>query len=917
MRPLSLILSAFGPYAGEEKIDLEQLGKQGLYLITGDTGAGKTYLFDALVFALYGEASGGNRDSSMFRSNYAKPETPTYVTLRFAYREAVYEVTRSPEYVRPVKRGEGMTVSRAEATLTYPDGHVVTKYKDVTKAIVTLLGIDRNQFTQIAMIAQGDFLRLLYAKTEERSKIFREIFHTGKYQCLQEKLKTECGQLRQQCERYEQSMQQYRDGILWEEKPDAVTIEEVQEQLENTLLRQQDKITQTEEKLGELDRQLEQVHKQLGNLQTRQKLKEQLAQLEEKGSVLQTQLQTLQTALQDQEQTAEEEQRLQRKVIAWEEQMPVYDVLEQLQQQTKKLQESIGQEQTNQEQYKQEQDKLCAEKEKLTERLTCLESVELRMAQSRQEEKECAQQTDLLEELLQTLQKVRKRQEELQTKQEAYLQAAEAQKACKHHYEMLQQSYLDEQAGILAEQLEEGKPCPVCGAVTHPLPAAKPAHAPDKEQVEAAKAAWEQSSQVMQQKSREAGEIKGALENMKKALAHQIEEAGKKGLLPEGIAGGQKEAVQEALHHKQEQYRQLMTARKQLEQQQKERERCLQQQPVIEEKLEQLIQRQQEGKLRLMQAQTAFQTKQKQWEKQREEAAFPDRSTAVSQLGQERERLRLLQEKRQQTKDAYARKETAYQSTLQSCHTLQEQLAEETESGDVDSLSAQKQRFEEERRELSAYQKALFSRYETNQRMKQEIAAKQSVMQENEKRYRLVRELSNTMNGNLTGKDKVMLETYVQMQYFDRIIRRANTRFMVMSAGQYELKRSVQAGNLRSQSGLELDVTDHYNGTTRSVKTLSGGEAFLASLSLALGLSDEVQSFSGGIVLDTMFVDEGFGSLDETALGQAIEALQTLTQGNRLVGIISHVSELQERIEHKLIVQKERSGGSHVHVSLS
>lgn len=918
MRPLRLVLSAFGPYAGEEKIDLEQLGKQGLYLITGDTGAGKTYLFDAIVFALYGEASGGNRDSSMFRSKYAEPETATYVTLRFSYREAVYEVTRSPEYLRPAKRGEGMTIRRAEATLTFPDGHIVTKSKEVTKAIVGLLGIDKNQFTQIAMIAQGDFLRLLYAKTEERSKIFREIFHTGNYQSLQEKLKAECGKLRLQCEQYEQSIRQYQDSIIWEEETQPATMDEVLTQLAETLKRQQAKIQQTEEKRIQMDVEIADIHRQLGRIQTRQKLKEELEQLEQKGILLQQELEQLQLIFQEQEKDKEEMQSLQRQLITWEEQLTIYDVLEQLQQQIKQLQETMEQEQVRQENYQQELDQLYATREKVMETLKGLESVELRMVQSRQEEKEYQEQIKTLEALLQAMDKVAYRREELTGKQTVYRQAAERYQQCKAEYESLQQRYLDEQAGILAETLEEGKPCPVCGSLSHPLPAGKLEQAPDKAQVEKAKQAWEQSNQVLEKESREAGETKGALENMEKLLEHQIEEAVKDGLLTKQVSGATEEIIRETLGFKQQQYRQFSIMQEQLQKQMLERQKCLQQQPLLEERIEQITRKKQEGELLFMQAKTACQTKETQWKQRRKEVAFDHKDKAMEQLQKEREKLTLLQRRLEQTRDEYAEKEMAYQSNLQSCEMLHRQLAEENvESESLEHLLTRQQVLQKERDQLTERQKELFLKVETNQRIEQGMNGRQKEMQEVEKRYGMIRELSNTINGNLAGKDKIMLETYVQIQYFDRIIRRANTRFMVMSAGQYELKRSIQAENMRSQSGLELDVTDHYNGTTRSVKTLSGGEAFLASLSLALGLSDEVQSASGGIVLDTMFVDEGFGSLDETALGQAIDALKALTEGNRLVGIISHVSELQERIEHKLIVKKEKSGGSHVQVMLS
>ena len=252
--------------------------------------------------------------------------------------------------------------------------------------------------------------------------------------------------------------------------------------------------------------------------------------------------------------------------------------------------------------------------------------------------------------------------------------------------------------------------------------------------------------------------------------------------------------------------------------------------------------------------------------------------------------------------------EKAYRDAMQRRETLSGQLEKGAPDQEMDAVYAEQERLQHIREEKEEQYQELLHRYETDCRIKEAIAKQHTDLQQTEQRYRMIGELSATFNGALTGKDKVMLETYVQMQYFDRILQRANTRFMVMSSGQYELKRRVQAENQKKQSGLELDVTDHYNGTVRSVKTLSGGEAFLASLSLALGLSDEIQSISGGIALDTMFVDEGFGSLDAESLGQAIRVLQGLTQGRRLVGIISHVGELQERIDRKLIVTKSVEG---------
>ncbi len=291
---------------------------------------------------------------------------------------------------------------------------------------------------------------------------------------------------------------------------------------------------------------------------------------------------------------------------------------------------------------------------------------------------------------------------------------------------------------------------------------------------------------------------------------------------------------------------------------------------------------------------------------------YKDRKEALERLNLKHGRVEKYEAALSQTRQTYEEKERAYRDALQKKETLEGQLDKTNQEISLHELTQEQERLMLLKKERQEKYRQVSHRYETNKKIQALIEKQRIGFQEAEKKWRLVKELSNTVNGNVSGKEKIMLETYVQMQYFEQVIRRANTRFMVMSAGQYELKRSEQADSLKRQSGLELDVVDHYNGTVRSVKTLSGGEAFLASLSLALGLSDEVQSASGGIALDTMFVDEGFGSLDQSALNQAVQALAGLAQGSRLVGIISHVSELQERIEKKLIVTKDAASGSSV-----
>ena len=314
---------------------------------------------------------------------------------------------------------------------------------------------------------------------------------------------------------------------------------------------------------------------------------------------------------------------------------------------------------------------------------------------------------------------------------------------------------------------------------------------------------------------------------------------------------------------------------------------------------------------------TACETKIRQWDELLQQAEeklpFPSKEEANRELTR-------LKGAQQRIREALTGAEEAQRRGKTVCTTLEgrvTQLTEQLSSAekpDREALREESERLAKEKQELSRLNADLLLRLNANRTARSGILKQGAELEQLEKKLTWVKALSDTANGTVSGKERIMLETYVQTSFFDRMIARANTRFFIMSGGQYELKRREVADNLRSQSGLELSVIDHYNSTERSVKTLSGGESFKASLSLALGLSDEIQSSAGGIQLDTMFVDEGFGSLDEESLEQAMKALSGLTESNRLVGIISHVSELKERIDRQIVVKKDRSGGSHAEI---
>ena len=912
MRPLTLTLSAFGPYAGVTKIPFGELGSSGLYLITGDTGAGKTFLFDAIVFALYGEASGSARETSMFRSKYAKEDAETYVTLRFLYHGDEYEITRQPEYMRPSKRGDGMTRSRAEATLTYPDGHVVTKSKDVTAAIVELLGVDRSQFTQIAMIAQGDFLRLLYAKTEERSEIFREIFHTRTYALLQDRLKSESGSLRVQCEECSKSIAQYKDGILWEEEqmPDPEnlrTTEGLLHDLNSTMARQSRKAEELLHEIQETDGALEKNNQMIGMERAREKVQEELDKTEAEIAYLLPLLEPLRGNLDYLRQQKEQMERIKIQMLSEEEKLPAYEEADHMRKELCEIRESL----TKQEQIQTAvTEELCKQRENYdrdAKRLEELQNVEVQIVRLDQQIEQHSRRIDIWQKLAELLKETERMQHDVENKQEKYRIASLAQQEKKQIYEKMQQLYLDEQAGILSEQLTDGNPCPVCGSLTHPQPAVRGEDAPDKDAVDWAKKQWEKSSIDMQEASADAGRAKGTLTTAVQTL---YEGLSGEGIETESVKAG--EQLRDRLMQGNNVLGELRGELEKTEKLKRERTKLLEQKIHLESNIQAAEQECRAADEKIADLKVKLGLLENKLQEKQGMLLYKTKEEAERRIEEKRSMLKRYEKETLQAESAYQEKESAYQNAVQKKETLGAQLAQNEQVQNLKELLERQGQLTSLRKSRQDRHQQIAHRYETNKHICTSIERQSKDLMEAERRWGLVKELSNTVNGNLSGKDKIMLETYVQMQYFDRVIQRANTRFMVMSAGQYELKRSVQADNLKRQSGLELDVIDHYNGTDRSVKTLSGGEAFLASLSLALGLSDEIQSVSGGISLDTMFVDEGFGSLDETALNQAMHALMSLTEGNRLVGIISHVSELQNRIDRKLVVTKDAAAGSSV-----
>lgn len=955
MKPLKLVISAFGPYAGRTEIDFTALGGQGLYLITGDTGAGKTMLFDALTYALYGSTSGNTREASMLRSQYADKAVPTFVELTFLYNGQEYTVRRNPEYLRPSRRGEGLTMEKAGAELHYPDGRPpLTKMSEVAPAVTELLGLSYEQFVQIAMIAQGKFRALLETNTESRSKIFRELFHTDFYRRLQEELKRAARDKRNEYDELQRSAGQALSGIaceaygeqcaklqLWRSQSFQGSLGKGLELAEQVVAADKEKQAALAQQLQQTESRLAQLQLGLDNIRKYQQAEADLQALQQRLAVAEPQLAQVEQQLAQAERAfgllAQAEVELERAEAAAARQQQQYT-------------ETADQWQDVQE-YAQE---LAAVEQQMLSVAASISSIQQRVKEWEQQVEQARQAAVTLAQLqrqqaeltgqrreLDNLQQIESRWENLVQERKKLLEQYTTQgKLCRQAADAVQaatSAYMGGMAGRLAQALQQGSPCPVCGSLEHPRLAVRADDCPDEEDIEKLEAEKKRCDdflanikgqgvavrknldvvvaqlqqegehvlgsalevqymgaairQAQQKVQYEQAQLQPQLDSTAKLAAQQQE-------LEQGLAGSQT-GLQQAQNGLAEQQRRLAELQGQQAQQQR----------LLEQRVEQQLMPAQQAlplaeKMQLVLGAMAQELLQLQSVKKQ----------AAQQVQQKQEQAAAIKRQQQQVQQ---QREQLAGSRAQAA-SLEAQLAAWQQLGDAEALQQEQEQLLAVKKQQTEEGNRLYAAIDKNTGILRETEGYRQRLETCEKEVQWLGSLAKTMSGDLTGKKRVDLETYIQMTYFDRIIVKANRRLLYMSRGQYELKRQeIDSSKGVSKTGLELEVIDHYSGSTRSVKTLSGGESFMASLSLALGLADEVQSSAGGIQLDTMFVDEGFGSLDDSALQQAIQTLQGLSEGRRLVGIISHVHDLQEMIDKKIIVSKSRGAqgtGSRVQI---
>lgn len=917
MRPLKITMSAFGPYAGEVTLDMQKLGKSGIYLITGDTGAGKTTVFDAISYALYGEASGNYRENTTLRSKYASADTPTFVELEFEYNNEIYKINRNPEYPRPNKRGEGFTKQSANAELVMPDGSVITKIKEVNAKVEEIIGINKNQFSQIAMIAQGDFRKLLNCETNERSKIFRKIFKTEPYHNIEIKLSSLFNELKRNREKEKSGIEQYINQLKCNEndtlsleleraKSGDVLIEDVIKLAGEIINKDTLEYTKTQKNIESINEEIEKINSNIKLYENQEATKKAYAKASAQLEELKTKRNECEKAYKSAEAQRERLDDLTRKINLINSKMPKYDELKSLENSINERAQSF--EKSNNLLKLKQQEITLLEKE-IDEKSKALEEVkgaDLLVQKLTAQKEEIKKKAEALKELKTEIDRCKTEQKNLKNAQSFAKSALDEYGALENEYNQIYIAFFNEQAGIIADELKDGEPCPVCGSTSHPNLARKSENAPSQADVESAQNLVKKA----QEKADKARDTASALKSRFDEIAANVKSAAKKLFGTDDNVFDNYNSNINALKKEYDCTLALLkTANEKLN---------------LYKKLDKEIPKIQEKQKSLSDEISTLNT-----QKASDEAFISENTKRVTSIKSEldfesadlaKDKLKEYTNLSSDIKNAIEKSKNAFDDIKSKYDTQKgkkaslENALKEFKGIDLASLNEKSLKLNEYKKDVDKTAKSLYSRIENNKSRVDDISKKRDILKGYDDKYVWLKALSETANGDISGKEKITLETFVQMTYFDSIIRKANIRLLTMSDGQYELVRRSDAETLKKNEGLALDVIDHFNGSSRSVSTLSGGESFMASLCLALGLSDEIQSSNGGIKLDTMFVDEGFGSLDGEALDRALSALTSLSQGNRLVGIISHVDALRDRIDNKIVITKDRTIGSNAQI---
>lgn len=875
MKPIQLVLSAFGPYVERTVIDFSALGEEGLFLIAGDTGAGKTTIFDAISFALYGEASGGKekRKSKSFHSDYVSDQTETYVELTFRHRGETWWIRRNLEYQRPAKKKkDGMettTRQAADAQMRNEDtGEEILRMDDVNRRVRELLGLTQDQFTQTVMIAQGDFLKILTASSDDRKKLFRDLFHTNLYVDLQNRL---------------------------QEKNRACADE--QKALEQVILSAE----------GKIDPEAEFAEREIllsycGQIQHTDALCALLARLIEQEKAAQEQAKAQKKEAADQIgaliAAMTEGERVNRDFADWESKKARLAALTAGQGEIDAQRAALAaarraqQLETDEALMRRTRRDMDAQRAALSDAQAALEQAKkaLPEAETRMKEAESRggeihallAQAKQMEDCLPVLSEVERLKAALDTqKRELQRLTADSSRA-QAAYTAAQNSYYLSQAGLLARELKTGQPCPVCGSTAHPCPAQITPETVTRQALEQAAKRRETAEKAQSDAATRLAANRAALderEDRLRALKIGADETRQR-------LAARIDAAHQAAADRQREIDEARSAYQALD------KRKTAAQSAVDAAQKQLAALEKD-----LRAQTEA------FEQKRAAHGFEDEASyrLAKRTNADIERLDL------EIRNFDEQKRTLAAQT----HELEDKLSGRQKT-DLTALQNRRAAALDRQAKAENAEKAMVRKLTLHESADREIRQANAAIQKKRGKWQIIQELYTCCAGIAAGnpRAKLTFEAYVQQYYFRFVVAAANKRLTRLTDGMFTLRVMREAANRVSQSGLDLEVLDRSTGQARDVSTLSGGESFLASLALALGLSDAVQSQSGQIRMDAMFIDEGFGSLDENALRSSIDVLLELADGKRLIGIISHVQELEERIDKQIVVTKTPNGST-------
>ena len=925
MRPIKLVLSAFGPYASKIELDLSKLGENGVYLITGDTGAGKTTIFDAITFALFGKPSGDIRDVKTLRSEYAKEEIETYVELDFVYHDEEYHIYRRPEYTYTHVQKNGEVKQRSKATDAYlilPNGERIVKPTEVTKQVEQLLGMKRDQFRQIAMIAQGSFLEILNADTKERGKLFEKVFMTSKYSVLMDRLNLMAKEsylaLNDAKLRLQQIISDVRvPEILQEQYAQTLEtfamddIQPVYDLLDEIIASSKESTEKLQKQKAQVQNQLQKSRKeetektkQLQDLLSLEKLLKEKPAKEEKANLYAERVKN------DGEKYHIQIDALKKEQAQIEHELPEYESLTKLSTKLAEIKKQISiisKDLETKINFKKQLDEDIALKQKEAHTLT---DSELSLNKVILKEEEIEKKISAFHHASMIQSNYQNAVNALKEKTQLLQESTDRKVILQKQYDDAQISYFANQAGLLALRLTKGEPCPVCGSLEHPRPASHSNKLVTEEEFNQYKKKVDQAEKEYQITSKACADASLKMNALQNELELVLKSVTEETVSFEDV----QLFIDEHTVQLKKEEKEISTRIKQLQQQSKHYQELQKIIPQLQQKLTAISEEVSQNQIAQTKLSVEYEQLQKQVQEITAKLKYTSETEAKNRISMITKQILEYQQQinRLENESKLAMDELVYVSA-------QIDMLKGKVSSSIDEIPNQQKQLkilQTEIENLQVQQEEILKcihnteMYESDaQDTKKKIVSESDAYQIKLSRYSSLKELADVAMGNgRSSKEKITLQEYVQIAYLDRMIHKANERYLSMSNQQYQLVRSAGTKDKRSHEALDLDVIDFSNGSIRPVSSLSGGESFIASLALALGMSDEIQSQAGGIQIDTMFIDEGFGTLDQDSLNNAIQTLTNLSGENRLVGIISHVKELKERIHKGIIVTKDLHG---------